>query len=80
MAFRPKRGLNAAVFDSVMIGIASRIHVAPINDKQAIRANYDHLLENHDFREWTINTARTTEKSTVENRLNQAIKAFANVT
>lgn len=78
-AFKPKIRLNAAVFDSVMVGIAHRLNQAPINDKQSVKSNYEALLENQDFLEVTINTARTTEKSTVESRLEQAINAFKDV-
>jgi hypothetical protein len=78
-AFKPRRGLNAAVFDSVMVGIAHRLNQAQINNKQSVTLNYKALLETEDFLEVTINTARTTEKSTVESRLEQAIDAFKNV-
>ena len=43
-AFRPARALNAAVFDSVMVGTAKRLENGPVIDIQAFREKYDVLL------------------------------------
>jgi Protein of unknown function DUF262 len=48
-AFRPVRALNAAVFDSVMVGIARRLKRGPIKDAAALKTKYDELLRNKEF-------------------------------
>jgi hypothetical protein len=48
-AFRPVRALNAAVFDSVMVGTAKRIEKGPVLDVQAFREAYEVLLNNQNF-------------------------------
>ena len=78
-AFKPKRGLNAAVFDSVMVGVAKRLDQATINNKQSVKTKYEALLEDKYFLDLTVNTARTTEPSTVGNRLAKAIDIFKDV-
>jgi len=48
-AFRPVRALNAAVFDSVMVGLAKRLSRGPITDIEQLRARYEELLRNQAF-------------------------------
>jgi hypothetical protein len=48
-AFRPVRALNAAVFDSVMVGTAKRLEKGRVSDSQAFRNAYGALLNNQDF-------------------------------
>ena len=48
-AFRPVRALNAAVFDSVMVGTAKRLEQGPVSEIQAFRNAYSALLNNQDF-------------------------------
>jgi hypothetical protein len=48
-AFRPVRALNAAVFDSVMVGVARRLKRSPITDLEQFRAKYEELLCNQAF-------------------------------
>ena len=48
-AFRPVRALNAAVFDSVMVGAAKRIEKGPVSDVHAFREAYAVLLNNQHF-------------------------------
>ncbi|HTX37709.1 MAG TPA: DUF262 domain-containing protein [Bryobacteraceae bacterium] len=48
-AFRPVRALNAAVFDSVMVGTAKRLERGPVSGIQAFRNAYDALLKSQDF-------------------------------
>jgi hypothetical protein len=48
-AFRPVRALNAAVFDSVMVGLARRINNGPIGSLEALKAQYEELLRNQKF-------------------------------
>lgn len=48
-AFRPIRALNAAVFDSVMVGLARRLERGPVTDRQQFKTKYDDLLKNKEF-------------------------------
>jgi hypothetical protein len=48
-AFRPVRALNAAVFDSVMVGLARRLKVGPVTDLTQLKARYEELLRNQSF-------------------------------
>jgi hypothetical protein len=48
-AFRPARALNAAVFDSVMVGTAKRLEKGLVSDVQAFRDAYGTLLSNQGF-------------------------------
>lgn len=42
--FRPERALNAAVFDSVMVGLASRLRQGPIGDVRRLSEVYQALI------------------------------------
>lgn len=48
-AFRPIRALNAAVFDSVMVGLAKRLTRGPVRDLDQLKIRYDDLLRNQQF-------------------------------
>jgi hypothetical protein len=48
-AFRPVRALNAAVFDSVMVGLARRYSHGAITDLAALKTQYEELLGNREF-------------------------------
>jgi hypothetical protein len=48
-AFRPVRALNAAVFDSVMVGLARRIKRGRVTDLKELKAEYEELLHNQEF-------------------------------
>ena len=43
-AFRPSRALNAAVFDSVMVGLARRLSVSPVPDHNQLKKAYTDLV------------------------------------
>jgi hypothetical protein len=76
-AFRLVRALNAAVFDSVMVGIAKRIaDVRPIDNARVLPA-YNALLALPDYRQ-ACERATATEEN-VRTRLDAAIAAFAAV-
>ena len=76
-AFRPVRTLNAAVFDAVMSGLASRLERNPMPSNQAVSDIYDTLLRNTAFKKgWERATA---DEETVKLRLNLAIDAFDNI-
>lgn len=48
-AFRPVRALNAAVFDSVMVGLARRLKVGPVADLAQLKIKYEELLRDQIF-------------------------------
>lgn len=77
-AFKPKRQLNAAVFDSIMVGLSHRLKNGSIDNEESVRSIYQDLLKKEDFLAVTVNTARTTDSPAVESRLNQSISAFSN--
>lgn len=76
-AFRPERALNAAVFDSVMVGLAKRVTLGPVTDTTALVNAYTTLFEDDDYLR-AISRATSNEAS-VEARITKAIQAFANI-
>jgi len=50
-AFRPKKALNAAIFDSVMIGLAKRLKIDRQINSDRVKRAYIELLENLQFQE-----------------------------
>jgi hypothetical protein len=76
-AFRPVRALNAAVFDSVMVGTAKRLEMGPVSDIQAFSNAYGLLLNNQDFLDACGRGTASGER--VRTRLNLAKTAFASV-
>ncbi len=49
-AFRPTRVLNAAVFDSVMVGVARRLSKGPVTDSGRFKTAYDELMKSEILR------------------------------
>ena len=78
-AFKPNKRINAAIFDSVMVGISHRLRSGKITDNHSILVQYEKLLENQEYLSATLDTARTTEVEIVEKRLRESINAFADV-
>ena len=78
-AFRPKKGLNAAVLDAVLVGISRRLERGLINKLDQVKLEYNNLLKNQSFLYNSTETARTTETSIVKTRLKLAIDAFKNI-
>lgn len=76
-AFKPKKMINAAVFDAVMIGIARRLEKGKIDNSETLKDIYQKLLNDEKFRRFTVDTARTTEKDAVKSRIEIATQAFA---
>ena len=76
-AFRPVRALNAAVLDSTMVGMMTRLQQRPIEDINALGGAYDNLIVNPDYLGAT--TSSTAAEDTVKLRLRLAIGAFENV-
>jgi hypothetical protein len=77
-AFRPSRALNAAVFEAVMVGIASRLASAKsAPDSKKFRAAYDELLRDKDFLKACEQA--TAREDTLEVRQKLAIAAFKSI-
>ena len=73
--FRPERALNAAVFDSMSVGLARRIRsskVAP--DPVAIKSAYAGLLADKDYMEAVSRAAA--DEQTVSTRMKKTIESF----
>jgi Protein of unknown function DUF262 len=77
VAFRPERALNAAVFDSVMIGISRRLESRPVTDKKKLADAYFELLKTTEFNKYTSQS--TADEVSVKTRMSLATNAFANV-
>ena len=73
--FRPKGHLNAAVFDSVMVGVAKRLEKGGICDREGFREQYQSLLENEEFSAITTAGGTAHEASVIE-RIRMATDAF----
>jgi Protein of unknown function DUF262 len=76
-AFRPVRALNAAVFDSVMVGSAKRLANGPVLDIPAFRQAYDGLLIDQSYLEACGRGTASGER--VRTRLERATNAFKSV-
>lgn len=76
-AFRLVRALNAAVFDSVTVGIAKRITDNRSLDGARVLTAYNTLLANANYRQACARATATEEN--VRTRLDAAIAAFAPV-
>ena len=72
-AFRPRRGVNAALTDALMIGIARRLDKGPIESE--IQKEYQGLLENERFGDAIY--AGTSQAENVRTRIKLATEAFA---
>jgi hypothetical protein len=76
-AFRIKTQLNAAIFDSVMIGVSRRLDQGEIQSPRGLRDAYDRLLSRPTYiQAYERATART---DNVKARISLAVEAFANV-
>jgi len=76
-AFRPRTSLNAAVADSVMVGVATRLESGPITDWPSLREAYSRLIANPDYR-FVVESSTAAEES-VETRLRMAQEYFSSV-
>ena len=72
-AFRPERNFNAAVFDSVMIGLAHRLDRGSVTSK-GIASAYKSIMSDTDYREKVSRS--TADSEFVTGRINAAIAAF----
>jgi hypothetical protein len=77
-AFRLERVVNAAVLDSVMVGIARRLHSGgPVLSKDDISAKYDQLVRDNEYLNAVVRS--TADVANVEKRLKLAVRAFSKV-
>lgn len=76
-AFRPIGSLNAAVFDSVMVGIARRLHNGPIEHLEKVREAYQELLADAEY--FKLISRSTSDESNVDSRLQLSTQRFAEV-
>lgn len=74
-AFRLEVALNAAVFDSVMVGIAHRINENSAFSTEKIRSRYRKLIEDETYLQ-AVSRATANERS-VLSRLEMATRAFS---
>jgi len=76
-AFRLKSAVNAALLDSVMVGIAARLTKGPIEKPGQLKEAYESLLANGDYL-GAISRATADEES-VKTRLRLSKEAFSKV-
>jgi Protein of unknown function DUF262 len=76
--FRPVRAINAAIFDSVAIGLSRRLARGPIVDAEAAKTAHAALFKDN---EYLLATGRaTSDESSVDKRIRIATEAFATLT
>jgi hypothetical protein len=73
-AFRPGRTLNAAIFDSAMVGLARRLAAGPPPTDAEIAERYRALIADHDYAETTSRS--TSDEAFVRTRLQKASEFF----
>jgi len=77
-AFRPIRGLNASVYDSMMVGITQMLHQRENPpDKEDFLQAYEKLLSNEEYLESTNDA--TSDERVVHKRLSLAIDTFKQI-
>ncbi len=76
-AFRPKSTVNAAVVDSLMVGIAKRLEKGNIENNQSLKEQFDGLMQNQGYK--SAIEARTSQEHNVRNRLDLAEEIFSRV-
>lgn len=78
-AFRPRRGLNAAVFDAVMVGIANRLEKGNVTSINSLKVSYEKLLGDRKFLNVSIKSRHISNIENVKKRVRLAIAAFKDV-
>lgn len=74
-AFRTGTVLNAAIFDSVMVGLAANMKNHTALDSKMVKEAYDHLLKDSEYQ--NLVKQHTSDTSNVEARIKKAIDAFS---
>lgn len=72
-AFKPKRPLNAAIFDSVMVGVAENLRDGTLQPER-LAEQHSMLLDDQEYQ--LVTETATTDEENVESRIYSAIKAF----
>lgn len=75
--FRVIHAINAAVFDSIMVGIARRLKQGQISNLDALKKSYDTLMKDPTYLKAT--SKGTSDEATVALRLDLATKAFSEI-
>jgi hypothetical protein len=73
-AFRMSRGINVAVFDSIMIGVALRLSKGPIKNSKKFISEYHKLLDDNEFS--SLTRSSTTDDASIKGRINMSIEKF----
>ncbi|MCC6149538.1 MAG: DUF262 domain-containing protein [Planctomycetes bacterium] len=76
-AFKPERAFNAAVFDSVMVGISRRLSNGRISKITDVGSKYRELIKDADFQE--VCSTSTSQEDRLEKRLKIATRYFHEV-
>jgi uncharacterized protein with ParB-like and HNH nuclease domain len=76
-AFRPRRAINAAIFDSVMTGVARRLEIEEKINQLKFKLAYSDLLKNNDYLDAI--TQHTSDEDNVELRIELAELQFLDV-
>ena len=76
-AFRTGNRMNAAIYDSVMIGVANRLQSNPNPDITKLSEQYSWLLNQEDYKAFI--ESGTSSESSVKGRINKSIEAFSNI-
>jgi hypothetical protein len=75
-AFRPSAKLNAAVFDSMFVGLARRLEQTEKPTSDGLFGAYSSLLNNQDYMRMIV-TQSTSEEASVATRLDMATKRIS---
>lgn len=73
-AFRPKSAVNAAVLDSIMVGVATAVESGNLTSDANIKSAYAQLLLDQDYIDST--TRATADEESIRTRLRLARSAF----
>ena len=75
-AFRPRKSLNTAMAEAVMVGIAERVSKELDIECRDIKRRYEQLVNNEEF--LTLTRTSTTDEGKVFYRLDTTIQVFTN--
>jgi len=75
--FRPERVLNAGVFDSVMVGLATRLELGAVDDPGKITEIYNRLIADADYNGMV--SISTSDTVNVKGRLEKSIHEFSSL-
>ncbi len=76
-AFRPQHALNASVTDAIMVGVARRLQVGPVKDRNAIKGAVERVLADASFT--SLYTVGTTDPDKLKSRIQRVVDALHSV-